>query len=330
MGMAVSALCEGPVTLNGSESLTKRPVGALAKALRSLGAHCTSEGREGYPPVTIRGPLRGGEASIPGSESSQYLSALLLACPLSTGDTTITLTSPLESKPYVDMTVECLNHFGGTIEAEDRYDTIHIRGNQSYVPRAVTVEGDYSSAAFMLAAGALAGKVTVGNMPHDTTQGDMRIIDLLSSFGADLTRSGDTVTAVHGALSAISADCSDIPDLVPILAAVATQASGTTKLTHIGRLRIKESDRIATTMQELTRMGASIKADETTLYIHGPTRLHGARIATHDDHRIAMSCAVAALVAEGSTTIEDVECVNKSYPAFFSDLASLGGIIRGE
>ncbi len=325
MGMAIAALGDGPITLTGTASLLTRPIGPLAKALDVLGATCHMPLRTGYPPVTITGPLRGGKTTLPGSESSQYLSALLLACPLGTTDTSIVLSSPLESRPYVDMTIASMAQFGVAVDADTDYATIEIPGGQSYRPASVDIEGDYSSAAFMLAAGALAGAVTVDNLSETSPQGDRRIIDILEDFGADVTRAGTAVSVSRAPLTAITIDCSDIPDLVPILAVLASQATGVTVLRNIGRLRIKESNRIATITEELSNMGACIKSNETAMSIRGPTPLTGTSICPHDDHRIAMACAVAALVSERGTTITDVECMEKSYPSFLSDLSAIGG-----
>ncbi len=325
MGMAIAALGTAPIMLTGNESLLLRPIGPLAKALDVLGANCYMPSRAGYPPITITGPLQGGKTTLPGSESSQYLSALLLACPMGATDTNIVLASPLESRPYVDMTVACMGQFGVAVDADTDYAMIDIPGGQSYRPASIDIEGDYSSAAFMLAAGALAGSVTIDNLPVASTQGDRRIIDIIEDFGADVSRRGTAVSVSYAPLTATTVDCADIPDLVPILSVIASQANGVTVLRNIGRLRIKESDRIASITEELSKMGAHIKANETAISITGPTRLSGTSICPHGDHRIAMACAVAALVSKGATSIADVECMEKSYPAFLSDLSSIGG-----
>ena len=223
-----------------------------------------------------------------------------------------------------------MSQFGVSAEADLEARTVHIPGGQEYRATDVQIEGDFSSAAFLMVAAAISGTATIDNLPINTAQGDGRIVLLLKEFGAAVTRDATSVSVTSAPLCAQSVDCADIPDLVPVLAVLGTQASGTTVLQNIGRLRIKESDRIAAITRELAKMGADIKADKTAVHIHGPTPLRGACIDPHDDHRIAMACAVASLVASGTTTIRNVECMEKSYPEFLSDFAALGGGVSGK
>lgn len=328
LGMAVAAMAGNPVTLTGDCTLCARPLGHLTDALARLGVWCSAQGAERTAPVTVAGPIKGGKTTLPGSVSSQFLSSLLIACPTAAADTAITLSSPLASRPYADLTVACMEAFGVSVSHTPSYRSVSIPGGQAYRPTDLTVEGDYSSAAALLSAGALAGTVTVRGLSGSSAQGDAAIVPLLASFGAAVSSVNKGITVSPGELSAITADCTHTPDLVPVLAAVATQARGTTRLLSVGRLRTKESDRLQATAETLTAMGAHISVHDDELAIEGPTPLSGATVWPHHDHRIAMACAVAALVASGPTIITDAGCVDKSYPRFFADLAALGGDVR--
>jgi 3-phosphoshikimate 1-carboxyvinyltransferase len=324
IAMALAALTPGPVTLDGDASLRNRPLTDLAGALEQLGATCTTKGHR--PPVTITGPIGGGTASMSGSTSSQYVSALLFACPRLASPTTLQLTSPLVSRPYVEMTRAVLTRHG--VRSEEHADGFSIPAPQTYHAAHHAIEGDYSSAATLLAAGALAGDVRIASLHQDSIQGDAEIVGILRRFGAPVKHHDKTCHVVRGPLRATVIDSTHIPDLVPVCAAVATQARGTTRIINAGRLRHKESDRLETTARELSAMGADIEATDDGLDIRGPMPLHGADIETHDDHRIAMAAAVAALVADGDTIVHDVECVEKSYPNVMRDLRTLGADIN--
>lgn len=320
---AIAALTPGPVTLDGDDTLRKRPVTDLTRALEALGAECSSSG--GCPPLTVEGPMRGGTTSMSGSTSSQYVSALLFACPCLDAPTRLRLTSPLVSRPYVEMTRTVLGrHQVSSSETDEGFD---IPAPQRYRPADHVIEGDYSSAATLLAAGALAGDVRVTSLHRDSIQGDARIVGLLKHFGARIKHHDGTCHIRRGPLGATVIDATHVPDLVPVCAAVATQARGVTRILKAGRLRHKESDRLETTARELTEMGAHIDVTEDGMNVTGPTPLHGADIETHNDHRIAMAAAVAALVAEGDTILHDAQCVEKSYPHVMRDLRTLGADI---
>jgi 3-phosphoshikimate 1-carboxyvinyltransferase len=323
---AICALVDGDCRLTGGPSLSSRPIGPLLDALTHLGV--ASESRGGLPPVTINGNghIKGGEARLPGDVSSQFVSALLTVAPLAQSPVKITLTTRLESKPYVAMTLDAMRLFG--VEAEHSREITRLAAPlKPYRATTVTVEGDWSSAAYPLAAGALAGDATVKELNTESTQADRAILHLLAEMGAETTRRGDAVTAQLSRLRGIEADLSDCPDLFPIVSALCAAAEGESRLTGLTRLRLKESDRVAAMAEGLTRMGAEVSYDADTATIRGGA-LHGATIDPWGDHRIAMSLAVLALRA-GETKITDAGCVSKSYPGFWRDLASIGGSVTG-
>lgn len=260
-----------------------------------------------------------------GSTSSQHVSALLFACPCLDTPTRLHLTSSLVSRPYVEMTRTVLERHQVSSSETDK--GFHIPAPQRYRPADHVIEGDYSSAATLLAAGALAGDVRVTSLHRDSIQGDARIVGLLKRFGARIKHHDDTCHVCRAPLGATVIDATHVPDLVPVCAAVATQARGVTRILNAERLRHKESDRLETTARELSAMGAHIDVTEDGMNVTGPTPLHGADIETHNDHRIAMAAAVAALVAEGDTILHDAQCVEKSYPHVMRDLRTLGADI---
>jgi len=320
----VSSLLKEKIILTGDESLKKRPMSPLLSSLEKLNVECGSIDGNGCAPVFVNGPMVGEETEIRGDISSQFISSLLIACPLKEEDTTITLTSPLTSAPYAEMTISMMKTFGVSCERED--ERFFVPGNQAYSPLSYTVPGDYSSAAFPLVAGALSGTVTVQGLDPDDVQGDRKIIEILRDFGAEVKVRGWDVTVSRGELKGCMIDMSSVPDLFPIVATLATQAEGKTILFNAKHLRYKESDRIATVTEFLRNMGANIQEREDGCVIEGPCRLKGATIDTHGDHRIMMASAIAGTVADGRTIIDDCECHEVSYPMFKEDLLSLGAI----
>ncbi|MBE7036582.1 MAG: 3-phosphoshikimate 1-carboxyvinyltransferase [Ruminococcaceae bacterium] len=258
--------------------------------------------------ITFSGKLQGGTYYLPGNISSQFITGLLFALPLLKQDSIIELTTKAESVGYIDMTLDILNRFGVNITNKN-YERFIIPGNQHYTPCSVTVEGDYSQAAFYLCANAMGSQIDIKGLHPASCQGDKEILSIIEQFGSPLK--GTTI------------DVSQIPDLVPVLAVLATQAEGTTRIINAARLRIKESDRLATVTEALSRFGAQIEEQEDALIIHGKTPLSGCIIDSHNDHRIAMASAIAATVATGTVTICGSECVKKSYGKFWEDYSSL-------
>ncbi len=323
--VAVACLAEGKTILTGENGLLKRPIEPLIQALNQLGVNCKSF--NGFPPVTVYGGnLKGGKTSIVGNVSSQFISGLLFIAPLAKNNVEICLTTPLESKPYVQLTLEILKKHGINIEVLGNHEKYFVEGNQQYKPFNHTVPGDFSSASFLMAAAILTGSnIKLYGLDCLTpNQPDMQILSILKNMGVKIKIEKDFVEIFGGEISGVDLDAKDIPDLVPVCVVLACYAKGKTTIKNIRRLRIKESNRVKTIMVELKKMGAKIKKFENMFQIEGLNKLKGAIINPHNDHRIAMACSVAALKAEGKTTILNAECVNKSYPNFYKDLQQIG------
>ncbi len=300
----------GNFRFTGRGRLLSRPLNAYYKICDEKGIKYEKRENE----IFFSGKLTSGEYSLAGNVSSQYISGLLFALPLISGDSTIKITTTLESAGYIDMTLSALADFGIKIENRN-YQEFFVPGGQSYKASDCTVEGDYSQAAFYLVANALGSDVSLDGLDDLSVQGDKEIINIIKNMG--------------NPLSAIDIDVSQIPDLVPILAVLASQANGTTRLYNAARLRIKESDRLATTTQELKKLGADITELADELIICGKTQLTGGICDAHNDHRIAMALAIAATVTQGEVTIIGSDCVKKSYANFWQDYSALGGKIYG-
>lgn len=324
----VCALAKGISVLTGGSSLRMRPMGPALSALMQLGVLCYSARGDNRPPLIIfGGGIAGGEAVVKGDVSSQFVSGLLFASPLGDGDSDIVLSAPLESKPYVEMTIDILKKHGLKFEVHRDYRMFHVPCKQIFKPSDHVVEGDYSSAAFLLAAAVVTGSsVKVTNLNGSSVQGDRAIIELLSKMGARVKvgKSFVEVQNVEDKLRPVDVDLSDNPDLIPAVAVVSCLANGRTTIRGVKRLQFKESNREGALLSELTKMGAKIKSAKGAIQIEGVNRLKGAQLDSHGDHRIAMACAVAGLGASGTTTVRGVECVNKSYPNFVGDIISLG------
>lgn len=315
-----AAVCNS-VTVRGEGRLPERPLTELITQMKQKGCSFTSE----ILPFEMNGRLSGGRYTLPGNISSQYVTGLMFALPLLAEDSEIYLESPLESKAYVDMTLETLRQFGIRIECLD--NGYLIPGNQTYrSPGRVAAEGDWSNAAFYLALGALKGPVTCRGLKLETRQGDAKVIEILQQFGAQV-ECGDEITVSHGTLDAIEIDAAEIPDLVPVLAVVASAAAGLTRIYRAERLRIKESDRLAAICDVLSRAGADIRETEDGLLIQGPTPEAGqaVEVSGYNDHRIVMAAAVAAASTGRPMRIDGTEAVEKSYPTFFEAWEQTGG-----
>ncbi|HPR42308.1 MAG TPA: 3-phosphoshikimate 1-carboxyvinyltransferase [Candidatus Methanofastidiosa archaeon] len=328
MMMTLAALCDGRSVFTGKESLLMRPVAELIRAMGQLGISSRYLGKEGFPPVEVEGGgIIGGIVSIRGDISSQYISSILFASPRSRHGVNMSVNGRFESMPYVQMTVDTMERFGVKVESRADMRAINVRGGQKYAPTSLTVEGDYSSAAFAMASGCINGEVTVQNLDPGTKQGDKAIIGLLQAMGAEMSIVGDSVTTCRSDLKAIELDCAQIPDLVPILAVLCTQAGGISTLKNLGRLRIKESDRVDSISRELAKMGANIRVHGDSMEIKGKTPLNGTVLDPHNDHRIAMSLVVAAISAKGESAMKGTKCISKSYPSFLDDMKMLGAAI---
>ena len=322
--MSVAAVLGADATFTGAGKLPQRPMGALTDVLAAHGMGFVRHSADELP-VTCNGTLRGGEFSLPGNISSQYLTGLLFALPLASEDSVIEVTGGLTSASYIDMTIDALRIAG--ISVERRGNIFRIKGGQQYrMPVRVVVEGDWSSAAFWVVAGVI-GKhpLTICGMNNDSLQGDSAIIDHLRGMGAFISIEDDKVIAMPSHLFGTELDCMDTPDLVPILSVAAAVAQGTTVFTNVGRLRFKESDRLAAMKSVLSAFGIDSTVGEDTFTVYGGEPVAKATVDSFGDHRIAMSAAVLSSVAGGVAVIEGSGCVAKSYPSFFEDFAMLGG-----
>ena len=311
-----------PVTLVGHGRLPQRPQQVYADlfAKQNLTFQQTEQG------VELCGPLEGGEYTLRGDVSSQFISGLLFALPLAEKDSTIHILPPFESRSYVELTLQTLEQFGVLVKWKDQ-NTLLIAGNQKYQPKNVSVEGDWSNGAFPAVLGALTGTLQLNGLNEDTRQGDSVIFEILKQCGTDIsTNEQKNVTFSGTALKGTTIDLADCPDLGPILMVLAMFCKGTTRIEHAGRLRIKESDRIEAMAAELKKFGAEVRQlDSETVEIDGcipcqPTQ----PISSHNDHRVVMACTVAALAAGLTITIQDAQAVQKSWPAFFDSMEQLG------
>ena len=307
-------------TFTGCGRLPERPIGIYTEALPEKGVSCATQG--GLP-LMISGRLKSGVFYIPGNVSSQFITGLLLALPLLKGDSDIILTSPIQSAGYINMTIRTMSKFGIEVDMTDK--GWHVRGMQHYIPTDYVTDGDWSQAAFFLAAGAVGGGVTVVNANIDSSQGDRKIAALLREFGAEVHQDGGRITVKKAPLSAVTIDASQIPDLVPVLAVCACFAKGTTRIINAERLRIKESDRLKSTAALLNALGGKVIELPDGLEITGVERLGGGEADGCNDHRIVMSAAVCAAKCGGEIKCSDAWSINKSYPDFYRDYRKIGG-----
>lgn len=304
----------------GRGKLPSRPIDTLLSELQNHGINADGTSL----PLTISGRLTSGTFTLPGNITSQFISGLLLCLPLIDEDSEIVLTSPLQSVNYVDITIDCMESFG--VKVEKTPNGYLIKGGQSYTPQSFTIEGDWSQAAFFLAAGSLGGDCVITHLNPASKQGDKAIADILSRFGANIAWQGDgSIRATSTPLKAIDIDASNIPDLVPILSVVAAFSEGTTTISGAARLRIKESDRLSAVCDNLTRLGVEVTEKPDGLIIKGTNTIKSASLEGYNDHRIVMSMAIAALKAPEPVLITDYYSINKSYPTFFEDFGKLGG-----
>ena len=329
----VAALASGSSIFLLGKSLEQRPMEPLLRSLKQLGADVHFQRQAKKTSIVVQGGgILGGKTTIRGDVSSQFVSGLMFACPLATAETQIEVNPPLESKGYVKMTQTILAEHGAEVSISKNYDRLRIPPNQKFKPCNHTVPGDFSSSAFLLAAAAIThSEVSIQNLDFARVQGDKAILDILKRMGVQgkVCSQSVEIEGKGNLLKAVDVDARNIPDLVPVCAVLACYAKGTSKIHDAHRLRYKESNRLLTLHLELKKMGAHISMEKDNLTIEGPSPLHGAVIDPHNDHRIAMACAIAALGASGETRIQDAECVRKSYPHFFGDLRLLGVNVVG-
>ena len=300
----------------GSGKLPHRPIAPYFREFRKKGLEMTLEsGDEKLDslPLSISGKLRAGEYFLEGDVSSQFITGLMFALPLCEEDSVIKLTSSLQSKPYADMTIAALKKFGVNIfeTSSDGLPMYLIKGSQKYKPCKVSVEGDYSQAAFFYVANALGSEITINNLEKNTAQGDSAIVDIINICGKEM--------------NPFTVDVGDIPDLVPILAVLGSFTKGTSRIVNAARLKIKESDRLTAVASALNAIGGKVTAGEDFLEMQHVDRFTGGEVDSCNDHRIVMSAAIAALSSEAPVIIKGAQAVEKSYPRFFEDFKTLGG-----
>lgn len=319
---ALVALGQGPYTLTGTQRMCERPMQALLDSLDQLGIPSRSQKGNGCPPVIITGGQTiGGRTTIDCSVSSQYLSALLLIAPCLKQGLNITVTKGPVSKPYIDLTVDIMNAFGVTLKQE-AYTQFEVPGQQTYRSGDYTVEADGSNAGYFWAAAAITGaRVKVKGVTTASRQGDVGLVSILEQMGCQVDHEPDGIAVTGGNLKAVSVDMGHMPDVVPTLAVVAAFAHGTTRIHNVAHLRAKECDRLSAVSTELGKMGIATDTSGDILQVTGG-QPHGAEIETYDDHRMAMSFAVAGLKVPGIQII-DPDCVAKSFPNYWEVFSGL-------
>ena len=320
-----AALClvNNDIVLTGEPRMKERPIGHLVDALRQGGANIEYLEQEDYPPVRLRGGFSGGDVTVDGSVSSQFLTALLMTAPLAEQDTHIAIKGDLVSKPYIDITLNLMKTFGVTVENDD-YRVFHIRGQQQYqAPGDYLVEGDASSASYFLAAAAIkGGTVKVTGIGRNSMQGDIQFADVLEKMGAKIEWGDDFIACTRGELNAIDLDMNHIPDAAMTIATAALFAQGTTVMRNIYNWRVKETDRLFAMATELRKVGAEVEEGHDYIRITPPVTLQHAEIGTYNDHRMAMCFSLVAL-SDTPVTILDPKCTAKTFPDYFEQLARI-------
>lgn len=324
----ISLIKDNKVNFIGRGNLGKRPLKTYYEIFEEQEIKYSYE--EEKLDLNIEGSLKGGEFKVKGNISSQFISGLLFTLPLLKEDSKIIITTELESKGYIDLTLDMIEKFGVTIK-NNNYREFLIKGNQSYKPMNYKVEGDYSQAAFYFSAGALGSEINCLDLDLSSYQGDKECIEILEEMGARLIgNKEESLSIIHGNLNGTIIDASQCPDIIPVLTVVAALSKGETRVINGERLRIKECDRLNAICTELNKLGADIKELKDGLIINGVKELIGGEVYSHKDHRIAMSLAIASTRCKGDVIIREPDCVKKSYPGFWEDFKSLGGILREE
>jgi 3-phosphoshikimate 1-carboxyvinyltransferase len=326
----IAALSDQTITIEGEGSLLKRPMHFFDTIFPKLGIEI--ESKDGYLPIQIKGPLKPVNIEVDGSLSSQFLTGLLMAYAASDATNAVIHVKDLKSKPYIDLTLSVLNAFGWNVQHHqyERFEFLTHPPLAAHID--YTVEGDWSGAAFLLVAGAIAGPITVKGLQLNSTQADKAVMQALKAAGASIKINEDEIfigpakdsAEMDTQLKAFEFDATDCPDLFPPLVALAALCNGVTTLHGVSRLAHKESDRGLTLQTEFAKLGIRIDLNQDTMLIYGGTGIHGAEVFSQHDHRIAMACGIAALSADAPITITDAEAVNKSYTDFFLDLQQLG------
>ena len=319
----ILALKKDIFIITGKGSLLNRPVDFIVKTLIDFGIDTQSN--NGKLPLSIKGPYKKTRVNVDGEFSSQLLTGLLMALPLAETNSELLVTN-LKSKPYIDLTIQTLNKFGIEIN-HDNYELFKIPANQKYKPINITTEGDWSGAAFLVVAGAIAGKIRITDIDLNSAQGDKAIVEVVEKAGAKVERFGNSLLIIKKELKAFEYDATHTPDLFPPLVALAMNCKGRSIIHGVNRLIHKESNRALTLKKEFEKIGAKITLEGDKMLIEG-SKITGAKVSSHNDHRIAMALAVAGLQAEGEMLIQDSEAVGKSWPEFFDDIRKIGGKVN--
>lgn len=320
----IALVCDEPITFTGNNHLVKRPLEIYTELFDKYNIKYELE-TENYLPMKVYNGIKPGIYEVRGDVSSQFITGLLYALPMLNADSKIVITTKLESKGYIDLTMDILKKFGIIIETTD-YTSFYIKGNQEFKPCDYTIEGDYSQVAFWAVAGTLGAKINMLNMNQESYQGDKKILDDIKDFGGECTFNGSILTAKHVSPKACTIDFAQSPDLGPILTVLASVSEGITEFINVERLRIKECDRVTCMIDELKKMGAILEETKDTMTITGVKTLKGSlELDSHNDHRIVMALAIASLVCESDIKIKNAGAIKKSYPHFFEAFASVGG-----
>lgn len=320
----IALLTGREISFEGRGKLVSRPLDVYYEMFKNQGIEYKND--NGHLPLMVKGVLKPGAFYVKGNISSQFITGLMFALPLLNGDSKIIVTTELESKGYVDLTIDCISKFGVKIENKN-YKEFHIKANQKYISRDYRVEGDFSQAAFWIVAGILGANIKCKNLNLKSLQGDKAIINIVKEMEANIRISEDFVEACESQTKGIVIDASECPDLVPILSVLGALSEGTTKIINAERVRIKECDRLKAMKTELTKVGADIEETEDGLIIRGKSTLKGGIVDSWNDHRIAMAMAVASIKCEEPIIITNSSAVRKSYPEFWEDFKMLGGNI---
>ncbi|MDE6242347.1 MAG: 3-phosphoshikimate 1-carboxyvinyltransferase [Anaeroplasmataceae bacterium] len=317
-----------PIEFIGHNHLVNRPLDSYFEIFDKLGVKYTHP-KDAYLPLKTSGGLTSGVYEVKGNISSQFITGLLFALPLIEGNSMIKIIGSLESKGYVDLTLDILSKFGICI-INHNYEIFEIKGNQSYRGYNYTVEGDYSQTAFFLIAGAMGADIKLKGMNKVSYQGDKKIIDDVKALDGNIQFDEDILYCLPSHTKGTTIDFSQSPDLGPALTVLACVSEGTSYFTHVSRLRIKECDRVTCMKEELEKLGARMDEEPDTMIIYGVSKLCGGIVDSHNDHRVAMALAMASLKMDGDLTILNAECVSKSYPNFWEVFEALGGDVTYE
>jgi len=318
----LAALAEGDSVIDGNDRMRQRPIQDLIDSLEHVGVE--AEAKNACPPVRVKGKsFEGGITNILGNKSSQYLSAMLISAPYAKKGLLVQVEGELKSKPYLDITIECMGAFGVPV-VNRKYKEFYVKENQKYKAREYVIEGDYSSASYFFAAAAVTkGKIRVENLNPDSKQGDKAFLEILEKMGCKANYGDNFVEVQGGKLKGITIDMADYPDIVPTLGVVAAFAEGKTTITNVAHLALKESNRLETTAKNLMACGVPAVAKSDSLEVVGKAP-NGAEIETFNDHRIAMAFSIMGLCVEG-IKIKNNDVVNKSFPNFYDELEKAYG-----